>query len=175
MLGEHPDGSVTEIESRDAEFLEEEFPRRGEVDRNLGFYKINELEEDAQIPIEIKSDFIPSQSIPLNESVPLDTSSQDLQQCKSKRVSISHRHFEIENEAFMCTSQDEDEPKSYKEALSSPTSEKWKAAMIEEMESMKKNQVWDLVDLPPGQKTIRNKWVLKVKCKAEKFIERYKA
>ena len=41
----------------------------------------------------------------------------------------------------MCAPQDEDEPKSYIEALSSPTSEKWKAAMIEEMESMKKNQV----------------------------------
>ena len=35
--------------------------------------------------------------------------------------------------------------------------------MIEEMESMGTNHVWDLVDLPPSQKRIENKWVLKIK------------
>ena len=41
ILGKHPDGSVTEIESRDADFLEGEFLRRGEVDKNLGCYEMN--------------------------------------------------------------------------------------------------------------------------------------
>ena len=140
MLGEHPDGGVTEIESRDVDFLEGEFPRRGEVDRNLGFYEMNKPEEGAQIPIEIESDSIPNTSVPLSESVPLVTGSQDPQQRKSKRVSIPRCHFEIEaREAFICTPQDEDETKSYREALSSPASKKWKVAMIEEMKSMKKN------------------------------------
>ena len=35
--------------------------------------------------------------------------------------------------------------------------------MEEEMGSMKVNQVWELVDLPPGCKAIGNKWVLKIK------------
>jgi hypothetical protein len=43
------------------------------------------------------------------------------------------------------------------------------------MSSMDKNNVWELVDLPPGHKTIRNKWVLKVKRKANGSINRYKA
>ena len=30
---------------------------------------------------------------------------------------------------------------------------------------MRKNQVWDLVDLPLDQKAIGNKWVLKIKNK----------
>lgn len=47
--------------------------------------------------------------------------------------------------------------------------------MKEELESMKTNKVWDLVDLPPGRRAIRNKWVLKVKRKAYGSIERYKA
>jgi len=47
--------------------------------------------------------------------------------------------------------------------------------MQDEMESMRKNEVWDLVDLPAGHKTIGNKWVLKVKHNAEGSIERYKA
>jgi hypothetical protein len=47
--------------------------------------------------------------------------------------------------------------------------------MEEEMESMKINQVWDLVDLPSGRRSIGNKWVLKIKRKADGSIERYKA
>ena len=42
------------------------------------------------------------------------------------------------------------------------------------MNSMKSNQVWDLVDLPPGCKT-GNKWVLNSKCKAYGTIDIYKA
>uniref|UniRef100_A0A2N9GFI1 Reverse transcriptase Ty1/copia-type domain-containing protein n=1 Tax=Fagus sylvatica TaxID=28930 RepID=A0A2N9GFI1_FAGSY len=48
-------------------------------------------------------------------------------------------------------------------------------AMQEEMSSMDKNNVWELVDLPPGRKTIGNKWVLKVKRKADGSINRYNA
>lgn len=43
------------------------------------------------------------------------------------------------------------------------------------MESIKSNQVWELVDLPMGRKAIGNKWVLKIKRKADGSIERYKA
>ena len=43
------------------------------------------------------------------------------------------------------------------------------------MDSMAKNQVWELVDLPPGCKTIRNKWILKIKRKADESIDKYKA
>jgi hypothetical protein len=46
--------------------------------------------------------------------------------------------------------------------------------MKEEMESMKTNQVLDLVDLPPGWRSIGNKWVFKIKCKTDESIERYK-
>ena len=47
--------------------------------------------------------------------------------------------------------------------------------MGEEMESMYKNQVWKLVDLPSKRKVIENKWVLKIKRKADGSIEKYKA
>jgi hypothetical protein len=43
------------------------------------------------------------------------------------------------------------------------------------MSSMDKNNGWELVDLPPRRKTIGNKWVLKVKRKADGSIDRYKA
>jgi hypothetical protein len=47
--------------------------------------------------------------------------------------------------------------------------------MEEEMELMKTNQVWDLVDLPLGQRFIGNKLILKIKHKVDGLIERYKA
>jgi len=40
---------------------------------------------------------------------------------------------------------------------------------------MRVNQVWNLVDLPLGRKAIGNKWILKIKRKADGSIERYKA
>ena len=47
--------------------------------------------------------------------------------------------------------------------------------MRDEMDSMAKNQVWELVDLSPGRKTIGNKWVLKIKHKVDGSIQKYKA
>ena len=42
------------------------------------------------------------------------------------------------------------------------------------MESIRSNNVWELVDLPQGRKAIQNKWVLKIKHKVDGSIERYK-
>ena len=47
--------------------------------------------------------------------------------------------------------------------------------MEEEIESMKVNQVWSLVDLSLDRKEIGNKWILKIKRKADGSIDRYKA
>ena len=74
----------------------------------------------------------------------------------------------------MCTV-DDDEPASYLEALASTAKSEWIVAMQEEMSSMDKNKVWELVDIPPRRKTIGNKWVFKVKCKADGSIDKYKA
>ncbi|KAK8506909.1 hypothetical protein V6N12_009222 [Hibiscus sabdariffa] len=58
---------------------------------------------------------------------------------------------------------DQDEPKTYQEAVSSPYFEKWLEAMRSEMDSMLVNQVWTLVELPEGVKPIGCKWVFKRK------------
>ncbi|GKD69273.1 hypothetical protein Tco_1323363, partial [Tanacetum coccineum] len=49
---------------------------------------------------------------------------------------------------------DLNEPTNYKAALLDPESDKWLNAMNVEMQSMKDNEVWDLVDLPPNSKTV---------------------
>ncbi|GJR37526.1 retrotransposon protein, putative, ty1-copia subclass [Tanacetum coccineum] len=52
---------------------------------------------------------------------------------------------------------------NYKAELLDPESDKWLNAMNVEMQSMKDNEVWDLVDLPPNDKIVGNKWLFKKK------------
>ncbi|GJZ49455.1 retrotransposon protein, putative, ty1-copia subclass, partial [Tanacetum coccineum] len=55
------------------------------------------------------------------------------------------------------------EPANYKAALLDPESDKWLNVMNVEMQSMKDNEVWVLVDLPPNGKTVGSKWFFKKK------------
>ncbi|GJW84650.1 retrotransposon protein, putative, ty1-copia subclass [Tanacetum coccineum] len=75
-----------------------------------------------------------------------------------------------------------DEPQSdiipipnYKVALLDPKSDKWLNAMNVEMQSMKDNEVWDLVDLPPNGKTIGSKWLFKKNTDMDGAVHTYKA
>ena len=52
---------------------------------------------------------------------------------------------------------EEDIPSTYKEAVCTSESSEWKKAMDEEMQSLHKNQTWDLVQLPKGEKKIECK------------------
>nr|GFB63028.1 zinc finger, CCHC-type [Tanacetum cinerariifolium] len=52
---------------------------------------------------------------------------------------------------------------NYKVALLDPESEKWLNAMNVEMQPMKDNEVWILVELHPNGKTVGSKWLFKKK------------
>ncbi|GJV09181.1 retrotransposon protein, putative, ty1-copia subclass [Tanacetum coccineum] len=69
---------------------------------------------------------------------------------------------------------DHGEPPNYRAALSDPESEKWLEAMNAEMQSMKDNQVWNLVDLPPNCKTVGSKWLFKKKTDMDGNMHTYK-
>ncbi|GJU89167.1 zinc finger, CCHC-type containing protein [Tanacetum coccineum] len=56
---------------------------------------------------------------------------------------------------------DHNEPLNYKAALAYLESDKWLEAMNTEMQSMKDNQVWYLVDLPSNGQTVGCKWLFK--------------
>ncbi|GKB73967.1 retrotransposon protein, putative, ty1-copia subclass, partial [Tanacetum coccineum] len=70
---------------------------------------------------------------------------------------------------------DHGEPTNYRAALSDPESDKWLEAMNAEMQSMKDNKVWNLVDLPPNCKIVRSKWLFKKRIDMDGNIRTYKA
>ncbi|GKE60671.1 putative retrotransposon ty1-copia subclass protein, partial [Tanacetum coccineum] len=70
---------------------------------------------------------------------------------------------------------DHGEPPNYRATLSDPESEKWLEAMNTEMQSIKDNQVWILVDLPPNYKTVRSKWLFKKNTDMDGNIHTHKA
>lgn len=57
----------------------------------------------------------------------------------------------------MIASNDSDEPRAFSIAIVSYAKELWIKVMNEEIESIKSNKVWDLVDLLPKHRAIRNK------------------
>ncbi|GJW91997.1 zinc finger, CCHC-type containing protein [Tanacetum coccineum] len=68
------------------------------------------------------------------------------------------------------------EPANYKAALLDPESDKWLNAINVEIQSMKDNKVWELVDLPPNGKTIGHKfrkWMSKLLSSLDISMKRY--
>ncbi|EOY17116.1 Cysteine-rich RLK (RECEPTOR-like protein kinase) 8 [Theobroma cacao] len=63
-------------------------------------------------------------------------------------------------------------PKNVQEAFEKP---EWRAAVLEEMRALKKNETWDVVELPEGKSSVGCKWVFTIKYKSDGEIERHKA
>ncbi|GJR94336.1 retrotransposon protein, putative, ty1-copia subclass [Tanacetum coccineum] len=70
---------------------------------------------------------------------------------------------------------DLNEPPNYKAVLSDPEYDKWLEAMNTEMQSMKDNQVWILVELPPNGRTVGSKWIFKKKTDMDGNVYTFKA
>ena len=73
---------------------------------------------------------------------------------------------------------DEDEPYMYDRAINGLNSEEWIKAMIEEVGSLIKNQMQELINLTslkPPYKPLAGKWVFKVKKGKDGEVLRYKA
>ncbi|KAL0307491.1 UNVERIFIED_CONTAM: Retrovirus-related Pol polyprotein from transposon TNT 1-94 [Sesamum angustifolium] len=155
---------MTEIESRDVDFLKEDFPSISEVKGNLELYELQDPQGGgASITVEGEM----PHSYPVidgdNESDPKLSRSCSLEEHNSQNPQMRRNM-----EEYLAVA-------TYEEIMTSPNANEWITAMKEEMSSMAKNNVWELVDLPTGRKTIGNKWVLKVKRKADGSIDKFKA
>ena len=73
--------------------------------------------------------------------------------------------------ALLCNIIDK-EPSNYEEAVEK---KEWKDAMIEEYQSIMKNDVWDVVPRPEGKSIVTSKWIYKIKHAADGSFEKYNA
>jgi hypothetical protein len=67
------------------------------------------------------------------------------------------------------------EPLTYQEAMDSPQANEWVAAMDKELASLKKNDAWELTEIPPNRNIIENRWVYKLKRDISGGVVRFKA
>ena len=58
---------------------------------------------------------------------------------------------------------DSSELECFEEAMQVETRNKWDQGMDEEMDSLVRNQTWDLVKSPPEKRALQNKWVYKLR------------
>src|SRR5882757_1862253 len=70
----------------------------------------------------------------------------------------------------MCDLVDQ-EPTNYEEAIQK---KEWVEAMMEEYQSIMKNDVWDIVPKPEDKSAVSSKWIYKIKHATDGIIEKYK-
>nr|GEV55914.1 putative retrotransposon Ty1-copia subclass protein [Tanacetum cinerariifolium] len=154
------------------------------------------------IPIPSESEGIPEHKcdVPSHEnSPPLDVSTdqiEDLSESNKEFFSIDDDSFSIDTIDYVEASPpdselvssevmeivipevggiDDDILLTIKDDILHPESGKWLNAMNVEIQSMKDNEVWVLVELPSNGKTIGNKWVFKKKTDMNGVVHTYKA
>jgi hypothetical protein len=64
------------------------------------------------------------------------------------------------------------EPYSFQELVQDPT---WVDAMVEEYDSIVKNNAWDIVPRPVEKSVVGSRWIYKVKQVVDGSVEKYKA
>ena len=87
---------------------------------------------------------------------------------RSQRTRCPPAHFNRNAEEIP----DED-PTTYHQAIESSLKENWTMAMEDEINVLKKNNNFDVVDKPIGQNIVRSKWVFKTKKNADSALERF--
>jgi hypothetical protein len=66
------------------------------------------------------------------------------------------------------------DPKSIKEVVDLVEGKLWKDSMVEEMESLHKNETWDLVKLSNGINIVGSKWVFMNKMNVVGQVKKFK-
>ena len=141
--------------ARSGVFLEKEFLTKGTSGRSV---RLEEVQDEPVGDASTSDDIV-------EEQVEEPVATEAPQPRRSARIREARELLLLDN----------DEPATYAEAMVDPDSEKWLIAMISEIESMGDNQVWNLVDLPDGFKSIECKSIYKKKIDMDGNVHIHKA
>jgi len=73
------------------------------------------------------------------------------------------RHAALLNALVYVATAEYPDPLTFREAMESALADEWKEACAYEIDALAKNGTWTLVELPPGRKAVKSKWVFKHK------------
>ena len=85
---------------------------------------------------------------------------------RSTRETRTPKRYEDSTSSFSLITKD-GEPYFFQEAVDDADSEVWKMAMEKEMDSLAKNNTWDLVEIPEGRSIVGCKCIFKLKRKVD--------
>ncbi|KAF5804990.1 putative RNA-directed DNA polymerase [Helianthus annuus] len=162
----HPDANTISIKRKAKRFLEDELLSRGTGSNLVDLEEVQGL----QATVDEVGTSEPQQIVD-TESDPNTSLRRSIRTRKEPDRYLWH----VEGSEVLTVAESDDEPTSYKSAISNPDSAKWLEAMKAEMQSMRDNQVWDLVELPPESRAVGSKWVFKRKTDMHGNIQTYKA
>nr|GEW29767.1 retrotransposon protein, putative, Ty1-copia subclass [Tanacetum cinerariifolium] len=146
------------MESRNASFFQNIFP-----------CLMKKAESSSRLDDEVVQDKRQRYDNDLHDKRKYQLGEEDVKPRRSKRAR-TEKSFGLNFVSFMV----ENEPTSYREAVTSSKVYQWKEAIKSEIDSILQNHTWDLVDLPPGCKPLGYKWIFKKKMKADGTIDKYK-
>ena len=128
----------------------------------------SEVQNDNEIEVEISSqrdvDTTAGDTEPVGDEQQEEEAPYSIAQGRANRARRAPTRYGYEDDtvAFALVTEVGD-PSSFQEAIQDAEKDRWLLAMTEEMESLYKNQTWDLVPLPKGKRVIGSKWVLRKK------------
>jgi transposase InsO family protein len=98
---------------------------------------------------------------------------------RSERSLERHDYAQLHKQGFARVTRaeplDDEDPRSYEEAIASPNRDNWQQAMDEELNSLSENKTWNLVPRPKNHKVLRGRWVYRTKLGLDGKVARYKA
>jgi hypothetical protein len=172
------------LENRE-EYLSAE---ESEVDE-LASQQLARNDELVNQQLDNKNDKPVSQQLSGNDESTSQTSSDESSE-EETPITRPRRSNRIQNQAYIATTAylaikeeeekdeaptaDIKEPNSYKDAIASQERDLWLKAMDKEISTLKANNTWTLMDLPPNTKPISTRWVYKIKKNDDKTLS-YKA
>lgn len=172
--------------SRDARFMEDE----GRAQHSVNDVAINEAQQLQEVPVLVINSESDAPRFEVQEEpeaqegilVELDATEgepQALDEPQGPRRSRRRNKGMIDpylaENYVVYAAFHEEEPTTYKEAMKSAKSKEWIDAMQSEISAMKRNDTWELVELPAGKNLIGSKWIFKEKIDENGQTIRFKA
>ena len=118
------------------------------------------------------NDPITHNEIETNESVIEEPQQIALRRPQRERKSAISNDYVVYLQESELDLRIENDPVTFSQAINSDNADKWLNAMKDELQSMKQNEVWDLVELPKSCKRVGCKWVFKTKRDSYGNLER---